>query len=98
MALVPPERGSRATSTTRRELMAIVYSASASASARSDGSGRRSSLESEDGVNCDRPTRKEFRPKVGSVLLEEYELQLGILRKVVIKSDHCSVVSDGKSS
>ena len=52
----------------------------------------------EDGVNCDRPTRKEFTPKVGSVLLEEYELQLGILRKVVIKSDHRSVVGNGKGS
>ncbi len=29
MALVPPERGSRATSTTRRELILLVYSARA---------------------------------------------------------------------
>ncbi len=52
----------------------------------------------ENGVNCDRPTRKEFTPKVGSVLLEEYELQMRILRKVAIKGDHRSVVSDGKGS
>ena len=52
----------------------------------------------EDGVNCDRPTRMEFTPKIGSVLLEEYELQMRILRKVVIKSDQRMVMGDGKDS
>lgn len=52
----------------------------------------------EKGINCHRPTPKEFTPKDCSVLLEEYELQMRILRKVVIKSDQRSVVSDGKGS